>query len=349
MSSVSEGATPGSQANTEPTHGFTGQELDPETGLYYYGGRYYDPELGRFISPDPFVQDPEDPQNLNRYSYVLNNPQSYIDPTGYFVEWLLGGAAAGVEVLELVKYATAVTVGSGAGGAAVSGAGWFSAGGWSLFGQGLQTLGTGVAAAWPAIQTGLGVAGAVVAGGAVGTACVAATLACGAAAATFAASADSLATGLHGILSGQQQTLLVERAMSAFGASPEVAAFSGASLGAIGSPGTIARQTAGSFSRVLGFSERTVMQKFMTHKTDFGLSGNWNKLRGSEFRSIVNQHINSPDTRIIQGTYRGNAVTHYLDPNSALNVIADKDGNFVSGWKLGPEQLKSVLGTGRLF
>ncbi|MBI4487780.1 MAG: hypothetical protein HY694_01725 [Deltaproteobacteria bacterium] len=58
-------------------------ELDPESGLYYYGGRYYDPELGRFISPDPFVPQPDDPQNLNRYSYVVNNPVNYIDPDGY--------------------------------------------------------------------------------------------------------------------------------------------------------------------------------------------------------------------------------------------------------------------------
>jgi RHS repeat-associated protein len=70
--------------NCDPTHRFTGKELDPETGLYYYGGRYYDPEISRFISPDPFVQDPEDPQNLNRYSYVLNDPQGYTDPSGYF-------------------------------------------------------------------------------------------------------------------------------------------------------------------------------------------------------------------------------------------------------------------------
>ncbi|MBI2985926.1 MAG: hypothetical protein HYY45_04080 [Deltaproteobacteria bacterium] len=62
---------------------FTGKMLDPESGLYYYGGRYYDPELGRFISPDPFVPQPGDPQSFNRYSYVGNNPVNYIDPSGY--------------------------------------------------------------------------------------------------------------------------------------------------------------------------------------------------------------------------------------------------------------------------
>ena len=43
------------EGTVDLTHRFTGKELDPETGLYYYGGRYYDPLLGRFISADPFV------------------------------------------------------------------------------------------------------------------------------------------------------------------------------------------------------------------------------------------------------------------------------------------------------
>jgi len=51
-------------------------------GLYFYEARYYDAALGRFISADTIVPDPNNPQSLNRYSYVLNNPLRYTDPTG---------------------------------------------------------------------------------------------------------------------------------------------------------------------------------------------------------------------------------------------------------------------------
>lgn len=61
---------------------YTGQELDVDTGLYYYGARYYDPDLMRFISADPITLDQASPQMLNRYSYVLNNPLKFIDPSG---------------------------------------------------------------------------------------------------------------------------------------------------------------------------------------------------------------------------------------------------------------------------
>jgi RHS repeat-associated protein len=66
----------------DPKHKFTGKELDSSTGLYYYGARYYSPELGRFISADPTIQHPYDPQDLNRYTYCRNNPLNYVDPTG---------------------------------------------------------------------------------------------------------------------------------------------------------------------------------------------------------------------------------------------------------------------------
>ncbi|WP_199525047.1 RHS repeat domain-containing protein [Pseudoalteromonas sp. bablab_jr011] len=47
-------------------------------------GRVYDPTLGRFVQADPFIQFPNNSQSYNRYSYVLNNPMSFTDPTGYF-------------------------------------------------------------------------------------------------------------------------------------------------------------------------------------------------------------------------------------------------------------------------
>ena len=65
---------------------YTGQEEDFDLEFYNYKARLYDPVLGRFVSPDPVDPDPEDPQTLNRYAYVLNNPLRYIDPTGHQYE-----------------------------------------------------------------------------------------------------------------------------------------------------------------------------------------------------------------------------------------------------------------------
>jgi RHS repeat-associated protein len=62
---------------------FTDQE-DDKSGLYYYDARYYDPDLSRFISADSVdtFAISNDPQSLNRYSYVRNNPVNRIDPSG---------------------------------------------------------------------------------------------------------------------------------------------------------------------------------------------------------------------------------------------------------------------------
>ncbi len=62
---------------------FTSHETIPSVGLVNMNGRVYDPALGRFLSPDPNVQFVADLQSYNRYSYVLNNPLRYTDPTGY--------------------------------------------------------------------------------------------------------------------------------------------------------------------------------------------------------------------------------------------------------------------------
>lgn len=71
-------------ASTETHRGFTGHEMLDVMALVHMGGRIYDPITARFLSPDPFVQSPDNLQNLNRYSYVLNNPLSFTDPSGFF-------------------------------------------------------------------------------------------------------------------------------------------------------------------------------------------------------------------------------------------------------------------------
>jgi len=63
--------------------GYTGHEHLDIFGLINMNGRVYDPWLGRFLSPDPFVQSPGYSQSYNRYSYCLNNPLKYTDPSGY--------------------------------------------------------------------------------------------------------------------------------------------------------------------------------------------------------------------------------------------------------------------------
>ncbi len=62
--------------------GFTDHEHLDGIGLIHMNGRVYDPVIGRFLSPDPWIQDPNNSQSFNRYSYVWNNPLRYTDPTG---------------------------------------------------------------------------------------------------------------------------------------------------------------------------------------------------------------------------------------------------------------------------
>ncbi len=84
---------------------YTGKELDDESGLMYFGARYYNPEVGRFISADTYTWGPDDergsnsqeitiviahlgakqPENFNIYNYTKNSPTKYVDPDGHFV------------------------------------------------------------------------------------------------------------------------------------------------------------------------------------------------------------------------------------------------------------------------
>ncbi len=72
------------------TRGYTGHEHLDELGLINMNGRLYDFNIGRFLSPDNYVQSPSNPQNYNRYSYCLNNPLKYTDPDGEIFGSLFG-------------------------------------------------------------------------------------------------------------------------------------------------------------------------------------------------------------------------------------------------------------------
>jgi RHS repeat-associated protein len=67
---------------------FTGKERDAETGLDYFGARYFSGAQGRYTSPDPIAGLLANPQSLNKYAYVINNPLIATDPTGMKINWI---------------------------------------------------------------------------------------------------------------------------------------------------------------------------------------------------------------------------------------------------------------------
>ncbi len=85
--------------------GYTGREMDGETGLIYYRARYYDPKVGRFISEDPVRWRDGD---ANLYAYVKNNPVRFVDPTGR-VPVVVIAVGAAVVVAGVIAYVVSPT------------------------------------------------------------------------------------------------------------------------------------------------------------------------------------------------------------------------------------------------
>ncbi|MCL2761515.1 MAG: RHS repeat-associated core domain-containing protein, partial [Desulfuromonadales bacterium] len=148
-------ADDGGTANV--AHKYTAQEWDSETELYDYNARFYDPETGRFITPDSIVPDPSDPQSLNRYAYARDNPILYIDPSGHWFGLddlcaaVIGGIVGGITA--------AVQGGSIWQGSLIGAAAGYI--GWNTFGTGDYAI---------ANMLGGSVAGNIVAGAAAGAA-----------------------------------------------------------------------------------------------------------------------------------------------------------------------------------
>lgn len=136
---------------SQTDRGFTGHEMLDAVGLIHMNGRIYDPTLGRFLSVDPVVQEAGNLQNLNRYCYVLNNPLSLTDPSGFFFKGLgrffaknwktIVTIAVGVVTAGAFLYAGALLAGElGA---------WSASGGFfgAIFSSNLTVLGGAIAGA----------------------------------------------------------------------------------------------------------------------------------------------------------------------------------------------------------
>ena len=125
--------------------GFTGHEHLSFFGLVNMNARLYDPLLGRFLSPDPYVQFLDYTQAFNRYSYCMNSPLCYVDENGEILGWIIGAAIIG----GIVNVATH----------------WKNI---DNFWQGLGYFGVGAVAGTVGAATGGAVAGAGFIGGAIG-------------------------------------------------------------------------------------------------------------------------------------------------------------------------------------
>jgi hypothetical protein len=103
----------------------------------------------------------------------------------------------------------------------------------------------------------------------------------------------------------------------------------------------------GEIDRAISISSMKLQKKWK-HAIDFEVHGNFNKANAEIFRKVIDEHVKKLTSVPIAVTYRGQDVIHYLDPKTALNVIKDLDGNFISGWRLSPAQLQHVLNSGKL-
>jgi RHS repeat-associated protein len=285
---------------------YTGKELDP-SGLQYFGARYYDASLGRWISRDPkyVYLASRTASTGSLYAFVAANPVRLFDPNG-------------LQEQDKSKNQKEQSTSDGSFGAPAR-----------QRDQVFEKIAKKQQAPDQAWNT--------------------------MAKAWFAAFASAaVLTALpSGVTGGAIAIELVTALELRVATTPVVGGLATAVRNCtadISAPGstTMARPAAGSVegaaSRVLLRNPQELQAKFK-HAADFGVAGNHSKANAAEFSRAIHQHINSPGVRAIQGTYHKQPVTHYLDPSTGLNVMADPAGNFISGWRLSPAQLQNVLRT----
>ena len=94
--------------------------------------------------------------------------------------------------------------------------------------------------------------------------------------------------------------------------------------------------------RTITFSAQQLQRKFK-HAADFSVMGKYSRQQATMFEGAIHAHVEDETTLMIPGMYRGEPVTHFVNPQTGLNVMRDTQGAFVSGWRLTLGQLANVL------
>lgn len=354
------GAGPGGWAGDR---GMADGIVNGVTGTLRLGARDYDPVTGRFTQPDPIV-DPADPVQWNAYAYGANNPIDRPDPDGLiFGPIFCADTCHGKDPAYQVHSSNSATP--------VNKAAHHRD---RRIGRRIAYWGAPRSAYRPPSHSRshprssparpkVAVA-QTISSQAIGTAvelAVDAVL-------TGACPACLVAVGMVSAVAGYATTQwLLHEPVTVEGML--VAAAAGAIGGFLGhlalkalrrvvgtvaetvtkrtSREALASRTSPETSKVLLNSAKLIQKKFK-HASDFGISGNYNKENAVAYSRALNQHINSPSTIEIEGIYKSNSVIHHLDPDSGLNVMTDRSGNFISGWRLNPGQLTNVTERGSL-
>jgi RHS repeat-associated protein len=342
---------------------FTSYDRSAVTTLDYAVNRYYSAQQGRFTQVDPIgmaSSELANPQSLNLYAYVENNPINSTDPLGLY------GLTAVYRPLPIPPGS-----GGGGGGLRIGPFGLsfsFRGGSFLNFGSLQQSKGKQSK-----------VSSKTVKGGATRTLEGPDEMYMGDYGPDFGVKTDGPSD--DEILDALQYTLDTIGLIPGFGEPADGlnayisykrgdyigAGFSAGAMfpflgwGATGAKlgrriaarmkaAGMAAKAAGQSSIVLGFTRRNLQKGFGKHGADWGLTGNWNLKRAAEYSAAINQHVNSPGVRAISGSYRWNpGYTHYLNPQTRLNVVVDSAGNYVTGYRLDPTQLNDVLTKGNLW
>ncbi|MBN7773730.1 polymorphic toxin-type HINT domain-containing protein [Clostridium aminobutyricum] len=97
----------GNEKNSDPNDTnpfrYCGEYFDSETGSIYLRARYYEPEIGRFLTEDTVKGKESDPLSLNLYTYCENNPVMYNDPSGNFIDVVLDVGFIAYDIWKIVK------------------------------------------------------------------------------------------------------------------------------------------------------------------------------------------------------------------------------------------------------